>query len=344
MNKRRFWIALLLTMALVLSACSAGSETTTETVTSNTGTETASSDSGSESDKLVVVATLFPQYDFAREIGGDKVDVTLILPPGVEAHTYEPTPQDMVLMQASDLFLYTGELMEPWAAQMTDTLEEAGVKVVDLSTGIELLSSEEEGHDAEDGDSDASADGDTDHDHGSYDPHFWTDPNRAMIMADNILASFIEKDPENASYYQANADTLKASLTALDADIRAAVEKMSSKTILSGGHFAFGYFVKQYGLEEMSPYAGFSPDAEPTPQRIAELIDTVKETGAKAIFYEELIDPKVATVISEEAGVQMLLLHGVHNVSKEELDSGKTYVDFMRENLERLKIGLDYHE
>ena len=120
--------------------------------------------------------------------------------------------------------------------------------------------------------------------------------------------------------------------------------KTESKTILSGGHFAFGYFAHQYGLDHLSPYAGFSANAEPTPQRITELIRTIKETNAKAIFYEELVDPKVTKVIVGETGIPMLLLHGTHNVSKEDLDSGKTYFDFMYENLENLKVGLGYND
>ncbi|MBE0449928.1 MAG: zinc ABC transporter substrate-binding protein [Clostridia bacterium] len=279
-------------------------------------------------EKLSIITSLYPQYDFTRSIVGDKADVILILPPGVESHSFEPTPQDMVMLQNSDLFLYTGKEMEPWAYRLTGSIN---ATIVDLSEGIELM------------DLDAHEDED-EHDDELMDPHIWTDPNLAIVMVDNILSSLKEIDEKNAEYYEENANTLKKALMDLDLEIRETLSKTTSKTILSGGHFAFGYFVERYGLEHMSPYEGFSPDAEPTPRRIAALIETIKETDARAIFYEELIDPKVSRVISEETGIEMLLLHGAHNVTKEEFEAGKSYITFMKENLERLKIGLGYDE
>lgn len=284
-----------------------------------------------EETRLSIITSLYPQYDFTRSIVGDKADVILILPPGVESHSFEPTPQDMVRLQNSDLFLYTGKEMEPWAYRLTGSIN---AKIVDLSEGITLMDLDDHGHEDEDED-----------EHGDLvDPHIWTDPNLAIVMVDNILASLKEMDENNANYYEENADALKNALMELDFEIKEALSKTTSKTILSGGHFAFGYFVERYGLEHMSPYEGFSPDAEPTPKRIAALIETIKKTEAKAIFYEELIDPKVSRVISEETGIDMLLLHGAHNVTKEEFEAGKSYITFMRENLERLKIGLGYDE
>ncbi len=283
-------------------------------------------------DKLSIITSLYPQYDFARSIVGDKADVILILPPGVESHSFEPTPQDMVKLQNSDLFLYTGKEMEPWAYRLTGSIN---ATIVDLSEGIELMDLDDHDHDHAHED---------EHDDELMDPHIWTDPNLAIVMVDNILSSLKEIDEKNAEYYEENANTLKKALMDLDLEIRETLSKTTSKTILSGGHFAFGYFVERYGLTHMSPYEGFSPDAEPTPRRIAALIETIKETDARAIFYEELIDPKVSRVISEETGIEMLLLHGAHNVTKEEFEAGKTYITFMKENLERLKIGLGYDE
>ncbi|WP_422484316.1 metal ABC transporter substrate-binding protein [Gudongella sp. DL1XJH-153] len=291
----------------------------------------------SENDRISIVATLFPQYDFARTIGGVHVDVRYLLPTGTEAHSYEPTPQDMVALLNADVFLYTGELMEPWTVNIVSNLEDEDVMIVDLSQDISLLTNEDHDHEHDDED-------EHDDEEEVYDPHYWTDPNMAIIMVNRITESLVEIDPENRDEYQENGDKLKADLKELDDDIREALAKTKSKTILSGGHFAFGYFAKQYGLEHMSPYTGFSPNAEPTPQRITALINTINETGAMAIFHEELIDPKVAQVIVEETGVKMLLLHGAHNISKEELDSGKTYIEIMYDNLENLKEGLGYEE
>jgi zinc transport system substrate-binding protein len=126
--------------------------------------------------------------------------------------------------------------------------------------------------------------------------------------------------------------------------IRATLEKCKSRTIIYGGHFAFGYFARRYGLEYLSPYAGFSPNAEPTPRKIAELIETLKKTGSSCIYYEELLEPRVARIIAENTGAKLLLLHGAHNISRDELDQGVTYLEIMQGNLERLKLGLGYYE
>lgn len=290
-----------------------------------------------EEKKISVTATLFPQYDFAREIGGEKVEVTLLLPPGMEAHSFEPTPQDIVSLSKTDIFLYTGEAMEPWTANIVGNLKSKGVIVVNLSEDIPMLELEDHDDDHED---------EEEHRDGGHevDPHYWTDPNMAVIMTERINSALYEVDPENAAFYSENTDLLKEKLIKLDQDIRTVVDNSKSRTILSGGHFAFGYFANRYGLEHMSPYEGFSPNAEPSPKSIASLMETVASTNAQVIFYEELADPKVARVIAEETGVQILLLHGVHNVSLGDLESGKGYIDFMYENLENLKIGLGYDE
>ncbi|MDY0236615.1 MAG: zinc ABC transporter substrate-binding protein [Gudongella sp.] len=288
-----------------------------------------------EKDKLEIVTTLFPQYYFSKAIGGEFVNVDLLLPPGTEAHSFEPTPKDMVELLNADVFFFTGKDMEPWVINIASNLEDEDIKVVDLSENIVLIPTTDHEHEEDEHEEDSE---------GAMDPHYWTDPNMAMIMVDSILDALVEIDVEHEAYYVENAVKIKSQLADLDTEIREVLAKTESKTILAGGHFAFGYFAKQYGLEHLSPYAGFSPNAEPTPQRITELIKTINETGAKAIFYEELVDPKVAKLISEETGAQMLLLHGTHNVSKEDLESGKTYFDFMYENLENLKVGLNYND
>lgn len=321
-------ISLLATfvIAMMLSGCNG-----------DIASEAAVDNSETSTDTIKVVSSLFPQYDFTRTIAGEYATVTLILPPGIESHAYEPTPKDIIKITESDLFIYTNAIMEPWAHALIENSDSKRTKVIDLSVGITLLAnshSEEEEHEE-----DEEA-----HEEGEYDPHYWLDPQNAMIMVASIRDALIEEMPEKADVFTANAEALLTSLEALDMEIESVIEKSDSKTILSGGHFAFGYFANRYGLENMSPYVGFSPDAEPTPQRIADLIDTIKETGAKAIFYEELIDPKVARIISEEANVEMLLLHGAHNLSQEELESNITYIEIMKGNLERLKIGLGYHE
>lgn len=333
-------ITIILIFALILSSmigCAPKKQEINESPIPNEGTE-------AENNKLSIVTTLFPQYYFSKVIGGDFVNVDLLLPPGTEAHSFEPTPKDMVELLNADVFFFTGKAMEPWAVNIIHNLEDENVKVIDLSDNIVLISSKDHDHDHEEDHEDEESDHEHDEEFEGVDPHYWTDPNMAILMVKTIADALVEIDPGNAVYYKENAKDMKSQLEKLDADIRETLAKTKSKTILSGGHFAFGYFAHQYGLEHLSPYAGFSPNAEPTPQRITELIRTINDTGAQAIFYEELVDPKVTKIIVEETGIQMLLLHGTHNVSKEDLENEKTYFDFMYENLENLKVGLNYND
>jgi ABC-type Mn/Zn transport systems, ATPase component len=159
----------------------------------------------------------------------------------------------------------------------------------------------------------------------------------AKIMVDEILKAVILIDKNNEEFYKQNAEKLKEDLDKLDKNIKEVVDNSESKTIISGGHFAFGYFADRYGLEYISPYEGFSPNAEPSAQAIANIMKIVKETDAKAIFYEELVDPKISKRISEQTGIEMLELNAAHNVSKEQLESGIHYLDIMYKNLENLK-------
>jgi ABC-type Zn uptake system ZnuABC Zn-binding protein ZnuA len=426
-------------------------------------------------DKISIVTTLFPQYDFAKQIGKDKVDVSLLLPSGVEAHSFEPTPQDIINIQKSNVFIYTGESMEPWADKVIETVKSNDLVVVDSSEGIELMEEEEHNHESAEGEEEhpyewsgafdlksgkytwsfskvdgeyadpkmqmvilntnksgdeaiesvhekgesifeisptTKMDGDsltvgenlyelefdstkditkyginiekdgtyvfftqhfptefesdehflkdsngddveaiiTDpeeedhHHHGGNDPHIWVDPVFAQQMVDNIVEGFIKVDPENESFYRENGEAYNKKLQDLDNKFVETFQNTKSDKIIYAGHFAFGYFAKRYGLTHISPYTGFAPDAEPTSQKIAELIETIEDSGTKVIYYEELIEPKVAKVISEETGTEMVLLHGAHNVSKEDKESGITYLEIMEDNLEKLKKGLGYSE
>jgi zinc transport system substrate-binding protein len=293
-----------------------------------------------DSGKLQVTTTLFPLYDFSRQVGGDKVEVSLLLPPGVEAHSFEPKSGDIVRISKGDVFVYTGPFMEPWVGDVLAGVINKKLVVINASKGIQLAG--EEGHDEEAGKHDA--DKEEHHHHGGMDPHIWVDPVLAQQIVLTIANGFAQKDSTNKEYYLANAKSYNEKLAALDAEIRQTLEGCKNKTILYGGHFAFGYFARRYGLQYLSPYAGFAPDAEPTPRKITEMIEKMKSLGSTYIFYEELLEPRVARVIAESTGAKLLLLHGAHNISREELEKGVTYLDIMRGNLERLKLGLNCQE
>lgn len=286
---------------------------------------------------IKITTTIFPLYDFSREVGGDKVSVKMMLPPGAEAHSFEPTPADIVRLNESSLFIYTGESMEPWAEDILKSVKNDKLKVLEASEGITMI----KGHHNEEHGADDHHD-ETGHHHDEFDPHIWLDFSNDIKIVSAIAATLCKIDPANSSYYNGNAAAYSKTLTALDADYKAALDKCSNKTIIYGGHFAFGYMAKRYGLKHVSPYRGFSPDAEPSPKDIAALSDMVKKTGAKYIYYEELVDPKVAKVLSSETGAGIIMLHGAHNLTKNDFTSGKRFIDIMYDNLEKLKTGLGY--
>ena len=209
---------------------------------------------------------------------------------------------------------------------------------MESGAGVTFLADDHD--DEEHDDDDDDDDHDHGHSHGEADPHIWLDPLNAVIMVDNIAKALSSADPDYAETYYARAEAYKVKLQQLHETIDAALAPLTNRTILYAGHFSFGYFAHRYGLHHISPYAGFAPDAEPTPQRIAELIQRVSQSGSNTIFYAELVDPRVARVISEQTGAEMVLLHGIHNVSKDELNSGATYLELMKANLDRLVEGL----
>lgn len=280
-----------------------------------------------EVQKLEVIATLFPTYDFVKHIGKERVNVTLLLPPGVEAHAFEPRPTDIVKLNHADIFVYTGKYMEPWVEKMLQNVNEK-LSVVDASQGIELLedSGVEESHDK--------------HGRGSKDPHIWLDLANAQQMVTTIARALAEKDPMNSQFYEANANKYKQQLADLDAHFKTMLAAAKYKNLIYGGHFTFGYFAKRYGLTHNSPYQGFSPNAEPRPKSLAQLIKMLKQSGMNYIYHEELLDPKVARTIAEETGATLELLHGAHNISKEELQREVTFLELMEANFNKLKVGL----
>lgn len=285
--------------------------------------------------KLEVVTTLFPTYDFAKQIGQDKVNISLLLPPGVESHTFEPKPQDVVRINKADVFIYTVKDMEPWVEDLLKGVSSKNLAIVDSSLGIELMSGDDHEHEH------AEEDEHGHHHQGKKDPHIWVDLGHAQTMVDTIAKALADKDPDNREFYLKNAEEYKIKLAEIDSRFKETLSTAKHKTIIYGGHFAFGYFTRRYGLEHASPYDGFSPNAQPSPKAIGDLIKKLRTSGIKYIYYEELLDPKVARVIAQETGAKLELLHAAHNISKGELNRGVTFLDIMEDNLKKLKVGLE---
>ena len=296
-----------------------------------------------EEGKIEIVATLFPQYDFAKQVGGDKVNVTLLLPPGAESHTYEPTPQDMVLINNSDLFVFTGNEMEPWAGNLISGMKD-DIKVLDLSSTVELINAEEfeEEHTQGEKQHDEEHDNHSEDQHNhSYDPHIWLNPLYAIQMVKSIENQLCQIDPENAEYYKNNANEYIKQIQQLDTEFEETVNKSQTKKIAFGGAFAYAYFIERYNLEFATAYQACGENTEPSTMQIKEVIEYINQNNLPVIFYKEYTNGSVAKTISEATQAKMLVFNTVHNPSKEEIENGATYVSIMRQNLQNLKEALN---
>jgi zinc transport system substrate-binding protein len=283
---------------------------------------------------LQVVTTLFPLYDFARTIAGDKAQVTMLLPPGVEPHTFEPKPEDMIRISRAGLFVYTSKYMEPWAEKIITGIGSKTLRVVNSGERVTYRSGA-----GEDDHHDQKPDGAHDHDHKGMDPHIWLDFANAARMVDSILEGFIAADPGNGGVYRLNAEALKTRLAALDERYRRSLSSCTSRKLLHGGHNTFGYLAHRYDLEYHA-LSGISSDSEPSAERMVALVREIRSSGAKYLFAEELLSPRLTETLAQEAGVGVLMLHGAHNLSRDDLARGATFFDLMDRNLELLQKGL----
>lgn len=271
---------------------------------------------------ISIVTTLFPQYDFAREIMGDDSQIKLLLTPGTESHSYEPTAADIIAINKADVFIYTGPEMEVWAATVLDSLD-SDVTVIDLSQYV-TLEKEEHEHEEEEHD---------------YDPHIWTSPKNAILMTQAICDTLVELDEANKEVYESNCASYIERLEELEAKFADFAEDTAGETFIFGGRFAFQYLFEEYGWNHMAAYTGCSTETEPSTKKITQIVDYINENDINVVYYEELTEPTVAKSISESTETDMLLLHSCHNVTQEELEAGVSYISLMEQNLEHLKAG-----
>lgn len=277
--------------------------------------------------KLKVVASFYPVYDFAVKIGGEKAEVTNMVPAGTEPHDWEPATKDIAVLEKADVFIYSGAGMEHWVEAVLKSLENKKLISVEASDGITLR----EGHHHS-----ASKE---EHDHGKYDPHVWLSPMNAKKEMENIKNAFVEADPDNKDYYEKNYETYEKKFDELDQTYQKTLEPLPNKVIVVS-HEAFGYLCNAYGLTQMG-IEGLSPDSEPDPARMAEVIDFVKENHVKTIFFEELASAKVAKAIANETGARVLVLNPLEGLSDDEIKAGDDYFSVMEKNLQVLKESLE---
>jgi len=291
----------------------------------------------SEMKRLIVVATLFPLYDFARNVAGERAEVTLLLPPGAEPHGFEPRPADIVRLNKADVFLYTSPDMEPWAADILKGLQNRNVEVINTSQGV-IAGEGQEKLEHRQGLQDKQIHGHPDHS-GAVDPHIWLDFGNAVRMVENIRDGLAKRDPAGKDVYEKNAGSTIGQLKALDERFRKGLQACEKKVLVNGGHFAFDTMARRYGFRYVSVY-GLSPDAEPTAANLVKLTRLIRENRLRYLFHEELINPRVAETLARETGTTLLKLHPAGNLAKEQFDKGETFITLMDRNLENLKTGL----
>ena len=296
-----------------------------------TGCGTQPADTAAGDGRLRVLTSFYPMYDFACKIGGDCIDVTNMVPSGTEPHDWEPSTNDLKNLEKADVFIYNGADMEPWADDLlvsrSDTL-----RVVEASENVELRTTDgehEHAHEHED----------ADHHHGEFDPHVWLDPENAKIEMEAIRDALCAADPENSTVFQSNYEKYAAELDALDAEFREKLAPLPNRTIVVA-HEAFGYLCDAYGLTQVG-IEGLSPDSEPDPGRMAEVIDFVREHSISTIFFEELVSPKVAEAIASETGAQAKMLSPLEGLSDEQAAAGADYFSVMHDNLAALMEALN---
>jgi zinc transport system substrate-binding protein len=281
------------------------------------------------SDKLKIVATNFPAYDFSRAVVGDEAEVKMLLSPGAEMHDFEPTPQDIIDIKNSDLFVYVGGESDEWVDDVLNDIDVDRTKVLKMMDVVSVVKEDVvEGMEAEE---EEKAEGEAE-----YDEHVWTSPKNAEKIVQAILAKVSDK----SANFKKNADEYVAELEGLDAELRAVVGDAKRKTLIFGDRFPLRYFVDEYGLNYFAAFPGCAEQTEASSKTISFLIDKVKTEKVPVVFKVELSSGKIAETIAQETGAKVLEFNAVHNVSMEDFKAGVTYVTLMRKNVLALKEAL----
>ncbi|WP_313133192.1 metal ABC transporter substrate-binding protein [Anaerocolumna sp.] len=335
----------LIFMALLVAVPLAGCSRSSKSYTNNKLVDNG--------EKISVVSTIFPSYDFTREVAGDKADVTMLLPPGSESHSFEPTPQDIIKIQNCDIFLYVGGESDQWVNEVLESMDTSKMKIITLMDCVQVVEEEvvegmeEEEHTDDHETEEEHADGEEKehaHDHGEeepeYDEHVWTSPKNAKRIVQIISDALCDTDTANAAFYQTNTEDYLTKLDELDSKFQDAVDNNKRKTIVFGDRFPFRYFADAYGLKYFAAFPGCSTETEASAATVKFLIDKINTEKIPVVFHIELSNEKMADTISEATGAKVLLMHACHNISKSDFESGKNYIELMTANVEALKEAL----
>lgn len=286
------------------------------------------------SERPQIVASNFPAYDFARSVAGEQADVKLLLKPGTDAHSFVPTPQDIIDIQNSDLFIYVGGESDTWIEKILNSIDKNKthlVKMLDIVVPVEEeliegMESEEEEEES---------------DEPEYDEHVWTAPSNAILIANEILNELNFIDPAHKNYYDQNASDFNIAIREIDAEFKELIQNAKRHEIIVADRFPFRYFVDEYDLKYYAAFPGCAEQSEASATTVTFLINKVKADHIPAVLTIELSNQNIAKTISEATGAKILTLNSAHNISKDDFDAGKTYLDIMRENIEVLKEALN---
>ena len=290
-------------------------------------------DTADGEDKLTIISTVFAPYDFAREVAGERADCSLLVPPGTEVHGYEPTARDMIAVQECDVFIYVGGESAAWVTTLLSALDTSRIKLVTLMDCVELLHEEE-------------LPGLHDHDHDeeaheeAYDEHVWTSPRNAALITDKLAAAFAAADPAGAELYAANAAAYKQELSLLDAAFETVVNAAVRRTLVMADRFPLLYFARAYDLGYYAAFPGCASETEPSAATVAFLIDKVKAEGIPVVLCLEMSNGRMADTICEGSGAKKRTFHSCHNLTKDEMEAGETYLSLMYHNRDVLKEAL----
>ncbi len=296
-----------------------------------------------EDDTLSVVTTVFPPYDFTKAItdGVDGVVVTQLLRPGMESHTFDPTPADMLTVEHCDIFIYTGGESDAWVETLLAAVDNSDMRVLRMMECVETVAeSTVEGMTVR-GEHDHNEHAhEPDSDHVEYDEHVWTDPNNAIKISEAITAMLCEADVANATLYEIGLAAYIEQLHALDETFMEITGAAAHQTLIFGDRFPFRYLCDAYGLSYRAAFPGCASESEPSAYTLAFLIDKVQNEKLPAIFTIEMSNGKIASAIAEETGAGILTLHSCHNRTADEVKENKTYLDLMYENADAMRIAL----
>ncbi|PYO55317.1 MAG: zinc ABC transporter substrate-binding protein [Candidatus Rokuibacteriota bacterium] len=278
------------------------------------------------SGQLLVVASFYPLYEFARQVTGPLARVVSLVPPGVEPHDWEPSPQDLTRIRDARLFIYNGAGLEPWVAKLVSDPTFSRALMVRATEGIQLLSAAP----AEPSGSPSKV---------LPDPHVWLDPVLAQSMVETIRAALVKLDPAHSPAYAENARAFTAKLQAVHQAFEAGLKDCARREVVTS-HAAFSYLARRYDLTVV-PVMGLAPESEPSPAQLASIVRFAREKKVKYIFFETLVNPRLAETLAREVGARTLVFNPIEGLTRDEQAAGRGYVSLMEENLKNLRTALD---